>query len=420
MLQKLLIISHVLPFPGSAGQELRVRYMLRTAAEFFDVDFLTCAPRGKKDEVRIQLAKEGCRPLVLESNQGGSDLRTLIQKLDSGWFVIRTGLKSSNYRVGVLEFSPERVAAAVNPSNYDCVIYEYFHAVDSARIFKDAGVPVVLDMHNILWRALEQRFAEHNRVPACFDRMRLRRYRQREEAVWREFDALIAINRQEHETVFQKLLPDQRLFYCPMGVDLGLWHKCWQPADPPRLAFYGGLGSRHNEAAALRCHDHVMPLVWQRFPKAELWLVGSNPSEHLRQLTRDRRVKVTGFVEAVQDVLKTMSLALCPWSGTYGFRSRIVEVMALGVPIVASSAAVDGMELKSACGIILTESDQAMAESALKLLSVPDDLRLQSHLARSEMERLYGLDNTYGRLMSELHEWLEQRTKSEKLLTIGH
>jgi len=102
-------------------------------------------------------------------------------------------------------------------------------------------------------------------------------------------------------------------------------------------------------------------------------------------------------------------LILCPWSGAYGFRSRIVEVMALGVPLVASPEAVDGMELESGRGIILANSDNAMAERALELLSAPDQLEAQSRLARSEMERLYSLENTYGRLMTELRDWLIRR-----------
>ena len=152
-----------------------------------------------------------------------------------------------------------------------------------------------------------------------------------------------------------------------------------------------------------------MPLIWRRFPDAELWLVGSNPSERLRRLTADSHVKVTGFVEKVQEVLSTMSLVLCPWGGTYGFRSRIVEVMALGVPVLATPDAVDGMELVSGRGLMLAGSDDVMAAQAVELLSDEARLAEQSRLARSEMERLYSLENTYGRLMSDLRTWLEAR-----------
>ena len=410
---RLLIISHVLPWPGEAGQQLRVRYALAAAVRKFQVDFLTFAPAGKRKEVEDQLAALGCRPIVLTSRQTDSPLSRLRFMLGASLFALCTGMKSSNYVIGRVELSPSRIRSAVKPWEYSAVLYEYFHAVDSVPVFQSAGVPSILDMHNVLWKSREERLKESVAWPAWIKRVSLTRYRRREESAWDQFDALIAINRREHDMVHARKRPDQKLFYAPMGTDLSRWPYCWQPATPPRLAYYGGLASAHNEAAALRCYECIMPLIWRRFPDTELWLVGSNPTQRLRNLTSDHRVKVTGFVAVVQHLLITMSLVLCPWTGTYGFRSRIVEVMALGVSVVAPPAAVDGMELESGRGIILANSDQALAEQSLGLLSAPKQLELQSRLARSEMERLYGLEITYGRLMKELREWVNTRSQAQ-------
>jgi glycosyltransferase involved in cell wall biosynthesis len=415
---RLLVVSHVWPFPGSAGQQLRVRYTLEAAVRQFQVDFLTFAPLEDQKITAAQIEALGCRPIVLESAESARGVKRLAQSSGSALFMLRTGLKKSNYLIGRVELSPSRIESAVNPRDYDAVLYEYFHAVDSVHLFRAAGVPAILDMHNVLWKSLEQRLNESSRRPAWFKNSHLARYRRREESAWDHYDALIAINRQEYELVQARQRPTQKLFYAPMGTDLSLWPFSWRPAVPLRVAYYGGLGSSHNEAAALRCRHQIMPLIWRRFPEAELWLVGSNPSERLHRLTQDPRVKVTGFVEKIQDIISTMSLVLCPWSGTYGFRSRIVEVMALGVPVVATPAAVDGMQLESGRGLILAESDELMAAGAVELLSAPERLAGQSRLARFEMERLYSLENTYGRLMREVHEWLEARRERRAELVV--
>lgn len=60
-----------------------------------------------------------------------------------------------------------------------------------------------------------------------------------------------------------------------------------------------------------------------------------------------------------------MALVLCPWSSTYGFRSRIVEVMSLGILVVATSDAVYGTGLELSEGIILVNKALEMAEFAL-------------------------------------------------------
>jgi glycosyltransferase involved in cell wall biosynthesis len=194
-----------------------------------------------------------------------------------------------------------------------------------------------------------------------------------------------------------------------MGVDLNRWTYQWQPAEPPRVAFYGGLASPQNERAVLTCREHVMPAIWRVSPRAEFWIVGSNPSHHVRALARDPRVHVTGFVDAVQPLLATMSAVVCPWTRSYGFRSRLVEVMALGVPVVATSAAVDGMDLQPDRGLFLTDRAADLAPSVIRLLTDGDFARMHSRLARQQVEGAFSLDATYGALARDLREWLQER-----------
>jgi glycosyltransferase involved in cell wall biosynthesis len=153
-----------------------------------------------------------------------------------------------------------------------------------------------------------------------------------------------------------------------------------------------------------------MPLVWKEMAEVEFWIVGSNPPSDLRALSNhDRRVMVTGFVPQVQDVLKTMTTVLCPWRGTYGFRSRLVEVMALGVPVIASPDAVHGMDMTEGEGIFLRERPAEMALVALQILRDPALAQQQSHRARRQIEQRYGYQTTYQRLAHEIRQFVIHR-----------
>jgi glycosyltransferase involved in cell wall biosynthesis len=413
-------VSHVLPFPGNSGQQQRVAYTLRAARELFEVHFVTFAPKTQTEECRQRLAAHCDRPIVLDSASVARTPARLLRWARATAFALRTGLKRSNFLIGRVELSADRILSAVQPRDYACALFEYFHAAESTRVFRSAGVPSVLDMHNILWKEREQRLSEARFIPEAVRTRRLARYKEAEESAWRKFDAVIAINRTEFEYVSEQVSRSLRVFYAPMGVDVSAWPCSWQSSTPPRVGFYGGMGSKHNQAAAMRCLNSILPALWTRFPDLEFWIIGSNPPESLLSLADGKRVRVTGYVPEVRKILSMMSLVLCPWSGKYGFRSRLVEVMALGVPVVATPAAVDGMELESGRGIILADTNEALAEAALKLLSDSNWLETQSRLARSEMERLYGLENTYGRLMTELREWLDQRRAMPRPLTTDH
>ena len=135
----------------------------------------------------------------------------------------------------------------------------------------------------------------------------------------------MAINRDEEQLVRESARQLRACVLCPDGHGSSALGLPPEPARPHRIAYYGGFGSAKNRASALRCVTQIMPIVWKKWPLAEIWLVGSNPSDDLRALQRDPRVRVTGFVDDVQSVLRTMTAVLCPWEGTWGFRSRLIE-----------------------------------------------------------------------------------------------
>lgn len=415
---RLLVVSHVLPFHGSSGQSQRVAYTLRAARQRFHVSFLTYAPRAERSVVQDRLAEYCDEAIVLPSLVEESRTGRLIHRTLAGAYAAMTGLKSSNYLVGKLELSPRRLAAYARKDRYDLVLFEYWHTWQLAKVFRDQGIPTVLDTHNVLWRAYERQLLA--KPGAVWDRnhqWRLRKYRDAEERAWRQYDGLIAINREEFEEL-QAVATEQRVFYAPMGIDLARWPYCWAPRSPRRIAYYGGLGSPHNQRAALSCLQQVMPAVWARFPDAEFWIVGSSPPASLKSLESDPRVHVTGFVEDACELLGTMSVVLCPWTGRYGFRSRVVEILAAGPPLVVSRDGVAGMDLTESDGLGIVDNLEAMTRETLELLADPERAGERSRLARSRCDELYDLHHTYDRMLDELCEWIGVNThEAGRILT---
>jgi glycosyltransferase involved in cell wall biosynthesis len=403
---RLLVLSHVLPFPRSTGQQQRVFYTLQAAREAFHVTFATPVRVGDVEKVREELSTVCDESILLPSRYSRSKAEKALHRTAGTFYAFGTGLKLSNYVIGRLEFSPARVAFHLTPNSFDCVLFEYWHAASSVAVFREKGIPCVLDMHDILWQSYTQQLNAKSGLPGWWKRWAVSKYQAREECAWKQFDGVIAINREEMRYVEPRVPETTAVFYAPMGTDLTLWPYSWEPSQVIRVAYYGGFSTYHNQQAALKCLKHIMPRIWHRFPEAELWLVGSNPPESIRALSVDPRVKVTGYVENVQQILRTMSAVICPWTGTYGFRSRLVEVMALGVPLVTSPDAVWGMELEDGKGLLLGKDENELATQALRLLDDSHFANEQSLLARQQVERVFSIDNTYGRLARELNDWL--------------
>jgi len=401
------MVSHVPPLPRTSGQRQRVYHMLRAARERFHVTFAGLASSRVPEEARAGLAELADAALLLPSRYAASSASKAWHRMAGTLFALRKGVKLSNYVIGELEFAPSRLAEATAGLEFDCVLLEYWHASGIADHFRARGIPCVLDLHDVVWRARERELAG-SRLPAWWRERSLERYRTAEERAWERFDGLVAINRDEEAYVRERVAGRARVFWAPMGIDLAAWTFAPAPATPPRIAFYGGLSSGPNRAGAARLVRDVMPAVWRRFPDAECWLVGSDPAPELRSLARDPRVRVPGFVERAPELLRTMSVVACPWEGRYGFRSRLIEVMALGVPVVVSPDAISGMELVAGEGVMVGRDDAGLAARLADLLGDRDLAARQGLAARATVERSFGLDATYRRLFGELAGWLDE------------
>lgn len=416
---RLVVLSHVMPIAVASGQQQRVHHTLIALREHFHVTFVGVASPRDHNFIRPKL-HDICDEVELLSTPNRKSASALLHR-GLGWlYQRRTGLKYSNYIIGHVGLNPSRMRSLLARRQIDLAFFEYFHAADSAPVFQAKGIPCVLDMHNVLWQSFARQLDARGIAAKAKDNA-VGRYRAAEEKSWERFDGLIAISEGERDYVKERLGLCKRLFYAPMGIPLHQWPYCWAPVQPHRLAFYGGLSSSHNAEDARRCYHRIMPTVWAKLPNAELWLVGSNPPPDLRLLAqRDPRVHVTGFVERVGDILKTMAVLLCPFSGTYGFRSRVIEAMALGVPVVATPDAVFGMGLKDETGLFLAETDESLAGLALHLLQDSVFAREHSLLARNQVESSFSFEASYGRLSRELFEFVSEYRRGGTCKATAH
>jgi glycosyltransferase involved in cell wall biosynthesis len=133
------------------------------------------------------------------------------------------------------------------------------------------------------------------------------------------------------------------------------------------VLFFGCFSHRPNVDAALRLATRIFPLVREQVSHAVLHIVGPNPPRAIQRL-RNPGVWVTGEVPSVEPWLDRAAVVAAPLRLGGGIRIKVLEALAHGKAVVASSRAVEGLAGISEREIMLADSDRDSADAIVRLL----------------------------------------------------
>jgi glycosyltransferase involved in cell wall biosynthesis len=127
------------------------------------------------------------------------------------------------------------------------------------------------------------------------------------------------------------------------GIDLAYWRRSSTERGINTIIFTGVMNYAPNYDAALYLIKKILPLVQRSVPGAELLIVGRDPLPKLLRAGRRPGVTVTGFVDDVRPYLDRATVFAAPLRFGAGIQNKILEAMAMEVPVVASPIAADGL-----------------------------------------------------------------------------
>jgi sugar transferase (PEP-CTERM/EpsH1 system associated) len=140
------------------------------------------------------------------------------------------------------------------------------------------------------------------------------------------------------------------------------------PSDVPVLVFTGAMDYWANADAVRWFATEVFPLVRAQVPTAEFWIVGTRPLPEVCALARLPQVRVTGAVDDIRPYLAHGRLAVAPLRIARGVQNKVLEAMAMGRPIVGTSAAFEGLELEGRYRALTADSPAEFATRCVEVL----------------------------------------------------
>jgi polysaccharide biosynthesis protein PslH len=284
--------------------------------------------------------------------------------------------------VGALRGEPLQAAACRMPElerrlndllgrhRFDLVHVEHFRAAYVAPLIP-WNVPTVFDSVDCISLLVERTMgSSHSVRQRLLSRLELARTRRYEARILQQFDR-VTVTSPDDAMALRELSPGAEVRLVPNGVDLDYFQPTPATPEPATIVFSGKMSYHANATAALHFAREIFPLIRAERPDARLRIIGSGPPAGIRALARDPAIEVTGYVPNMRDALGSATIAICPVTVKVGIQNKVLEAMAMQIPVVCSRAAAEGLLATPQRDLLVSDGARDFAQQVIRLLGDP-------------------------------------------------
>ncbi|GHO46321.1 glycosyltransferase [Ktedonospora formicarum] len=221
----------------------------------------------------------------------------------------------------------------------------------------------------------------------AYERLQLQRFQHVLVTSPRDQQALEAIGRDGQ--IKEQGQPIAKITALPHGIDQEYYQYYRGERQPETLIFSGKMSFHANVAGALHLVQKIMPLIWRERPQVRLVIAGSKPPTSIRALAKDSRIEVTGYVADLRPAIQGARVAICPLPYAVGIQNKVLEAMALGTPVVASSHAAAGLQAVAGQDLLVADDPEQVAQATLRLLNDEDAWQTLSRQGHSYIQKYH-------------------------------
>lgn len=369
---RLLQLSPQFPFPLTDGGKISIANMTRALVEQGnEVDVFCLTKQIPESELIIQFKAYTGADIHCIQHDTGNSLRSIMLSLFDG----TNPLYVRKHRSKLFE---EAILLHLRQNQIDGVLCDHSAMAEyGVQVSRSFDIPVIMRMHNIehvIWQRYAERFhaLDPRRLYIGSQASKLKQ-KEMEYASSMSYCAMIT----SHDVgILQSMRSNINAIHIPVGVDTKTFYPMGQ--DKPnqnRLIHATTYDWIHNVEAVDWFIQKVLPSINESYG-AELHLLGKHMPERYQDNSTTGLIG-HGFVEDMNEMLNTACMYIAPLFVGAGIRIKILEAMAAGLPVIASSISAEGIQASREDGLIICdEADQFIAEISALIMNTEEAKRL--------------------------------------------
>ncbi len=350
---KILFVSAVFPYPLHSGGQVRIYQLLKRLSAKHEI---TLAAFIRDERERSYVPKLSFLHEVKTILRGSAwQTRYILSSLVSDYPFLYATYKNEEMK---------RFLRSELARGYDLIHLEPGYVWLS---LPETTTPVVVSEHNIEHEVYE-RFARHMKFsfmkPAVlWDVAKMANWEGR---IWNNAAAVTAASETDAAHIRAKI-PTGIIDVVSNGVDIDAFpfHPKKRHSHPLTFLYVGTFAWIQNADAASHLVATLWPKIREKYPDAKLRIVGKNPPQQLVRLHPD--VQWVQEVEDINEEYHAADILLAPIRIGGGTKYKIIESMAVGLPVITTHMGAEGMPVSHRKEVWIAETPQ-------EVLAAVDDI----------------------------------------------
>ncbi|WP_298824576.1 TIGR03087 family PEP-CTERM/XrtA system glycosyltransferase [uncultured Piscinibacter sp.] len=383
---RILFLSHRFPYPPTFGSKVRAFHVIRHLSREHEVTVLSLV---RSDQELAEAAGIAGQCHAFEAIRVHDSLQTLkmAAALPSRWTA-----SEAYFHSAALSRALQR---RLNAKSFD---FAFAHCSAVGRYLEQArGLPKLIDFCDVDSQKWLD-YTQFKRWPLSWGyRWEGMRLAAAERRIAARFDAVTVATAGEMD-VLHRMGVRERVDWFANGVDAAFFSPDAEPYDQDLISFVGRMDYFPNEQCMEVFCAEVLPLLQRERPALRLQIVGAAPTARVKALTRHVGVTVTGSVPDIRRYVRRSAVTVAPLKIARGTQNKILESMAMGVPVVCSTVAARGVDAVPGEHLLAADSPHEVCSAVLRLVGDRAERARLSEAGRARVLTHHGWEAAMQRL----------------------
>jgi sugar transferase (PEP-CTERM/EpsH1 system associated) len=351
----IVYLSHRVPYPPNKGEKIRTFHQIKYLSE-----------RGHKLEVFSPVAD--AKDVTDLQQLTSLHCKNAYYSSAPGRLALVKGLLT-NKPLSVTHFYTKKLQRQfddlISKGNIDAVVCtsssmaEYVFRSKVKSIAEITLVMDFMDMDSDKWR----QYQKLKPFPlSLIYRREANLISQYEKRIHELFNAALFISQTEVDLFLTSSKDLGKLHVLGNGMDTDTFQpsKNAKPKSGPIFLFTGVMDYLPNEDAVTWFVESAWTSIKKKYPEAQFYIVGMNPSPKVEALKRFPGIFVTGFVEDICEYYDKAHFFIAPFRLARGVQNKILQAFACGLPTITTTLGSEGINCNDGEHVLIADSIEEM------------------------------------------------------------